>query len=162
MAKTKKTVKVRIPKQAEEVPATAKTLIDEMVAGGASKLGISRAVGVSNQTIMSVAQGKTTGFRKMDALQKVYEQWKTGSLDLKSQRGRRKGSKAAKASKAVPKKSRKGTVRKTSVVLSEGPMLHLPDVTEQMIVDAEKQIASLKLSVQFMKDVLAMKKKYGK
>lgn len=139
------------------VVTPAQKLIAEMVAGGAAKLKISEALGVSNQTILSIASGTTRSFRKMAELQKLYQQWQAGKVVLKGQRGRKVG---AVAKKAAVKPAVKPAAKPADKAMSFGDAL--PQYTEKMLADIEKQIEDLKQHALYMKDVIALKKKYGK
>lgn len=168
----------------------AKTLILEMVAGGATKVAIAKATGVTDMTILSVSQGKTKVFRKLKKLQSVYDRWKAGKLDLGGKRGKKAvetpvaeeipavkkgtGEKKASAGKEIKaKKSRTKTepaqavktkrsgraLKKTAVAIQEG--FQIPDVTEEMVAGVEEQIRRLQAQEKYMRDLIALRKRYG-
>lgn len=162
----------------------AKDIILEMVSGGATKVAIAKAVGVTDMTILSVSRGKTKTFRKMKKLQRLYDRWKAGSLDLSGRRGRKGGvaavdekSQDAKkdpagkkaplrklkvANKRVPAERAKKNVRPTEAgVFAASTGFELPYVTEEMVADVEEQIRRLQAQAGFMRDLIAIRKKYG-
>lgn len=165
-------------------------LIREMVASGATKDAIAKAVGVTAMTILSVSQGKTKVFRKLKKLQSVYDRWKAGKLDLSGKRGKKavgatvseetsagkkatQESKATAGKKAPARKSR--TAKNPDLTLkanrsgspSKKPTLavqsgfRIPDVTEEMVAGVEEQIRRLQAQVKYMRDLIAIRKKYG-
>lgn len=182
---------------------TAQTLILEMVAGGATKAAIAKAVGVTDMTIMSVFQGKTKVFRKLKKLQSVYDRWKARKLDLSGKRGKRAGkldlsgkrgkkaveppvevealaeTTAAPATKAsagttiqakrwkttqkpVPTvKAKRGGRPPRAAAVIDPSEFQIPDVTEEMVAGVEEQIRRLKAQAKYMKDLIALRKKYG-
>jgi adenine-specific DNA-methyltransferase len=167
------------------------SIIHEMVAGGATKVAIAKAVGVTDMTILSVSQGKTKTFRKLKKLQSVHDRWKAGKLDLSGKRGKKDveaseaedfpvrmqvsaGKKATDLNKAqeikskvarkpVPyvKAKRSGRPRKDAhVSVSTG--FQLPDVTEEMVAEVEEQIRRLQAEAKYLRDLIAIRKKYGR
>lgn len=162
----------------------AQSIILEMVAGGATKVAIAKAVGVTDMTILSVSQGKTKIFRKMKRLQRVYDRWKAGTLDLSGKRGKRQveapvaesapvGKKTPKRTEAPVMKEKK-TKKPVAGVKAKGsgrppkneavavPFgFQLPVVTEEMVAEVEEQIRKLQIEAKYMKDLIAIRKKYG-
>jgi hypothetical protein len=174
-------------------------LISEMVAAGATKTAIATAVGVSDMTILSVSKGSTAKFRKLPTLRSVYEQWKSGTLDLSGNRGKRAvvaltaveshaGKKVFESPVAeetpadkVSVGARKTTVKKSKVVKKPAVTekaksfgrtpkepavavqtgFQIPNVTEEMIAGVEEQIRRLQAQAKYMKDLIALRKKYG-
>lgn len=154
------------------------SLIEAMVAAGATKVAIAKAVGVSDMTILSVAQVKTKTFRKLKKLQSVYDRWKAGKLDLSGKRGKKLveapvaedapvGKKAPEKKSLVPRKPvqavkarRIGRERKDAhVSVSAG--FSLPSVTEAMVAEVEEQIWLLQAEAKYMRDLIALRKTYG-
>ena len=162
----------------DEGRGTAQTLILEMVAGGATKAAVAKAVGVSDMTILSVTQGKTKVFRKLKKLQSVYSKWKAGSLDLSGKRGKKavvapvamettEGTKSSvkkpKVSKkpVVAEKAKRGGRQSNEPVVAVQTGFRLPEVTEEMIAEIEEQIHRLQAQAKYMRDMIAIRKKYG-
>lgn len=174
----------------DEGNGTAQQLILEMIAGGATKVAIAKAVGVTDMTILSVSQGKTKVFRKMKQLQRVYDRWKAGKLDLSGKRGTKavvapvaeetlagkkgtgeKKASAGKGSKARKSKTAKNLApalkakkashppKKPAVAVQDG--FRIPDVTEEMVAGVEEQIRKLQAQAKYMRDLMAIRKKYG-
>jgi predicted transcriptional regulator len=151
--------------------------VAKMVAAGATKTAIARAVGVTDMTILSVSKGTTKAFRKLKKLQRVYDRWKAGTLDLSGKRGKKQIE--APVAKDVPV-SKKATVKKTKVakkpVAAVKPKrndrprkeaavtvptgFELPTVTEEMVAGVEEQIRRLQAEAKFMKDLIAIRKRY--
>jgi hypothetical protein len=170
--------------QLKEMQPEARHLILEMVAGGATKVAIAKATGVTDMTILTVAQGKTMTFRKLKKLQRVYDRWKAGTLDLSGKRGKKKAETSVSVESPVIKKSRSGEtapVRKLKTVNKPEPTVRakrvgrppkteavkvstgfqLPNVTEEMVAKVEEQIRRLQAEAKFMRDLIAIRKKYG-
>lgn len=174
----------------DEGNGTAQQLILEMIAGGATKVAIAKAVGVTDMTILSVSQGKTKVFRKLKKLQRVYDRWKAGTLDLSGKRGKKaieapvaqetpagkkgtgekKASAGKKSSVKMPKvvkkpavavKTKRGSraIKKAVVDVQAG--FQIPDVTEEMVAGIEEQIRKLQAQAKYMRDLIAIRKKYG-
>lgn len=168
----------------------ARNLILELVSGGATKVAIAKATGVTDMTILSVSKGTTKTFRKLKQLQRVYDRWKAGTLDLSGKRGKKavvalvaeetlagkkdtgekKASAGKKSSVKMPKvvtkpdvavKTKRGgrALKKTVVDFQAG--FQIPDVTEEMVAGVEEQIRRLQAEAKFMRDLIAIRKKYG-
>lgn len=168
----------------------AQALILEMVSGGATKVAIAKAVGVTDMTILSVSQGKTKTFRKLKKLKSVYDRWKVGKIDLGGKRGKKAvvapvveevpaGKKVSSGKKAlsgktapkiesmvskklvpVVKAKRAGRpVKPQAVATSTG--FELPSVTEEMVAGVEEQIRKLQAQAKYLRDIIAIRKKYG-
>lgn len=169
---------------------TAQTLILEMVSGGATKVAIAKAVGVTDMTILSVSQGRTKSFRKIMRLKSVYSRWKAGKLDLSGKRGKKavaapvaieapaettatpartvsadkkiQEKKPKTAKKHVPaEKARKDGRPPKAEAAAETTGFQIPDVTEEMIAGVEEQIRRLQAQAKYMRDLIAIRKKYG-
>ncbi len=162
----------------------AQALILEMASSGATKVAIAKAVGVTDMTIHSVSQGKTKIFRKLKKLQSVYNRWKAGKLDLRGKRvkkavedtvseetpvGTRKTVRK-KSSVKKPRVARKTVVAgkaKTGGRSPKEPALavqtgfQIPDVTQEMVAEIEEQIRRLQAQAKYMRDLIALRKKYG-
>jgi predicted transcriptional regulator len=167
-----------------EDKGTAQKLIIEMVTAGATKVAIAKAVGVTDMTILSVSQGKTKVFRKLKKLQSVYSKWKAGKLDLGGKRGKKvieapdteevlvgtmkTGGKMSSVKKprvarkpVVAEKTKRGrrTHKKQAVAVQTG--FQIPEVTEEMVAGVEEQIRKLQAQAKYMRDIIALRKKYG-
>jgi predicted transcriptional regulator len=152
---------------------TAQALILAMVASGATKTAIAKAVGVSDMTIMSVAKGTTVTFRKLPTLQKVYEKWKAGKLDLAGKHGKKMIDTASVAEGTQPMKPRKSVkavppvkakrVGKPKMEVDETVAggFQLPEITDEMVAEVEEQIRMLQHQLRYMKGLIAIRKKYG-
>lgn len=167
---------ITLPKQE---PPEAQNLILEMVAGGATKVAIAKAVGVTDMTILSVSQGKTKTFRKLKRLQRVYDRWKAGTLDLSGKRGKKqaeatvaevvpvsKKAPAGKKPKVAKKRVTAVKAKKSSRPWKEAAVevqagFELPTVTEEMVAGVEEQIRKLQAQVKYMRELIAIRKKYG-
>ena len=152
----KRAINIRAQNPVKSIESDAQSLVNEMLVGGASKTRIADAVGVTDQAIAYVSSGTTKRFRRMDKLQAVYAKWKAGGIDLEGRKGRNGRS---FKEVTVPKKKR---AKRASIVQSATVDFRLPELNEKMIADAERQIEVLKLLVLFMKELLAVKKKYGR
>jgi len=174
--------------RSEYAESSAQTLIAEMTSAGATKVAIAKAVGVTDMTILSVSQGKTKVFRKLKRLKSVYSRWKAGTLDLSGKRGKKEigvavdvsagktvpSGKKAQNSKPASVKTAKVKKKPVGAVKAKGsgrpqkneavavPFgFQLPNVTEKMIAGVEEQIRRLQAEAKFMKDLIAIRKKYG-
>lgn len=156
----------------------AQQLILEMIAGGATKVAIAKAVGVTDMTVLSVSQGKTKVFRKMKKLKSVYSGWKAGTLDLSSKRGKKRIEVLIAEDIPVNKKAqaKKPKVGKNSIRAvkskrsgrpkSEAPVtvptgFELPNVTEEMVSEVEEQIRRLQLQAKYLRELMKLRKQYG-
>lgn len=168
----------------DSADADAQTLILQMVADGATKVAIAKAVGVTDMTILSVSQGKTKTFRKMKQLQRVYDRWKAGKLDLSGKRGKKaveapvaeetptekrtpagkmikaKKSKTAKKPVVAEKTKRSGSSPKEPVIAVQTGF-QIPIVTEEMVAGVEEQIRRLQAQAKYMRDLISLRRKYG-
>lgn len=178
------------PVKDEGAETDAQALILRLVAGGATKTAIAKAVGVTDMTILSVSQGKTKVFRKLKKLQSVYDRWRDGKIDLSGKKGKKTfvapvaednlagkkdtpESKATAGKKAPARKSRTAKNPDPTVKAnrngspSKKPTLpvqsgfQLPEVTEEMVAGVEEQIRRLQAQVKYMRDLIAIRKKYG-
>lgn len=157
---------------------TGRDIVKEMVAGGATKTAIAKAVGVTDMTILTVSQGKTKTFRKLKKLQSVYSKWKAGKLDLGGNRGKKaveapvteEATAGTKSSVKKPMVARKTVVagkaksvgrllKRPAVAVQSG--FKLPDVTEEMVAGVEEQIRRLQAQAKYMRDLIALRMKYG-
>lgn len=139
-------------------PPEALTLIHEMVAAGATKVAIAKAVGVTDMTILSVSQGKTKTFRKLKQLQRVYDRWKAGKLDLS---GKRVKKPSVVKKPVVDEKAKRGGRPSNETVVAVQTGFQLPEVTIEMVAGVEEQIRKLQAQAKYMRDLIALRKKYG-